>query len=103
MAALTETKVYHGELGGTQRLHVCTGTLESASDTITFTASDGFDQIDAIVDCHLSGGVDANLTAVQPSFSGLVVTIVSKGADGNASTNWDSATFTLTLLVSGES
>lgn len=103
MAALTETLVYHGELAGKQRLHICTGTLESASDTITFTASDGFDQIDAIVGIVLTGGMDANLISLQPSYSGLVVTIVSKGADGGASTNWDSATFTLTLLVSGES
>lgn len=103
MAALTETLVYHGELGGKQRIHVCTGTLESASDSITFTAADGFDQIDAIISCRLTGGVDAALLTVQPSYSGLTVTIVSKGEDGAASTNWDSATFTLVLLVSGES
>lgn len=102
MAALTETKVYHGDLGGKYRLHTVTGTLESASDTITFTSDDGFDQIDAIISCHLSGGMDAALTWLQPSFSNLVVTIASVGQDGSAASDWASATFTLTLLVSGE-
>lgn len=103
MAALTDTLVYHGEFGGKYRLHVVTGTLTSASDTIVFTAADGFDQIDAIISCNLTGGMDAALMTLQPSYSSLTVTIVSKGEDGAAATNWDSATFTLVLLVSGES
>ena len=101
MAALTETKVYHGSLAGQQRLHVVTGTLTSASDTITFTAADGFDTIDAIVNLTLTGGVDAAFTWGQASFSGLVVTIATLEEDGTASTEWTGTTFTLVLLVSG--
>lgn len=101
MAALTETKVYHGALGGKQRLHVVTGTLTSASDTIVFTSADGFDTIDAIVNFTFTGGIDADLMSAQVSKSDLTVTIVTKQEDGAASDEWTSATFTLVLLVSG--
>lgn len=100
MAALTETKVYHGEHSGSVREHIVTGTLQSASDTITFTTADGFNKIEAIKGFVLTGGMDAGLLGVQVSFSGLVVTLVSKGQDGAAASDWTDATFTLTLAVS---
>lgn len=103
MAALTPTEVYHGEFAGNKRVHQVTFTPAAASDTITFVAAtDGFNKIEGIIGCVLTAGADADLQTLHPSFSGLVVTIVSKNGAGAAATDWTGAAATLTLLVSDE-
>ncbi len=100
MAALTPVKAYGGEFSGEVQEYLYTFTPASASDTITFTlAANGFDTIVGIVGAVLTGGQDANLMSIHPSFSGLVVTVVTLGADGAASSDWTGAAASITLLV----
>lgn len=101
MAALTLTKSYAGELAGDTRLISFTVVPSSATDTITLTAATagGVTSIVQIVGCQLTGGVDANLCLTQLSFSGLVLTLKTFGADGLAATDWTSAGATITLLI----
>lgn len=97
MAALTPTKVVViSSPGGEYVTKVFTVTPESASDTVDLTTY--FDDIVAIVCAHITAGADANLLTAHATESGETVTIVTKGADGNASTNWDSASITLTVI-----
>lgn len=99
MGALTPTKVAKTELAGDLSLYVCTITPASASDTVTFVAATHkFRKIYAVL-AEIESGADANLLTVQPSFSGLVVTVVTKGADGLAATDWTGASIRLVLVV----
>ncbi len=100
MGALTATQVVNTELAGEYKIQVLTATPAAASDTITLTAAaNGFSEI-VFANAHLTGGLDANLTILQTSWSGLVVTIKQLKADGatNAS-DWGSAA--LEVLVIG--
>lgn len=100
MGAVTPTAVKNSELAGDYKLAVFSFVPASASDTLTFTlATHGFSEIAAILACEIREGADANLVSAHATFSGLVVTVVTKGADGNAATNWDSAVGVIALLV----
>jgi len=83
--AATGTLVVGTELAGTYKLLSITGQLAAASDTITLTeATHGITTIDGVVG-SLQGGLTANLSFMQVSHSGLVITIVTKKADGTTS------------------
>lgn len=100
MGALTPTKKYLGEFAGANRLAVFAFTPGSASDTITFTeASHGFSTIVEVISAIIKTGQDAALMTAHPTFSSLVVTITTVGADGLAATDWTGATGVLTMLV----
>jgi len=101
MAAITGTKVYAGELAGEVRLLHLTAAVGAASDTITLTAAahGGVTSIVGIVGGVITGGLDDSFTALQLSFSGLVITVVTLEADGTASDEWTGTTIALTLLV----
>jgi hypothetical protein len=101
MAAITGTKTYAGELAGEVKLIHVTAPIGSASDTITLTAAahGGVASIVGIVGLTITGGADAAFTAVQASFSNLVITVVSLEADGTPSTEWTGTTVAISLLV----
>ena len=102
MAALSKTKVKFTELGGDIKFYICTFVPGSASDTITFVAAtDKFRTIYGAFP-HLEAGVDANLMAIYATFSGLVVTITTVGADGLAATDWTNATARMLLVVGSD-
>jgi hypothetical protein len=100
MAEIADTIVKATELSGDYKFQILTATLGSASDTIVLTeAANGISEI-VYAKAHLTGGADAALTWLQTAYSGLTITIVSKGEDGGASTNWDGAT--IEVLVIGK-
>jgi hypothetical protein len=99
MAVLTPTKIAATEFGGDLKLYICTATLESASDTITFVAATHkFRTIYAVIP-YFQGGMDAEAQTVQASFSGLTVTLVSKNAAGAGSSAWTDTVVRLVLVV----
>lgn len=74
--------------------------IASASDTLTLTLADnGITSIDTVVGT-ISGGQDAAFTAINVSFSGLVITIASVEQDGTAATEFTGTT--VNLVVVGE-
>lgn len=101
MGAITGTKVYAGELAGEVKLIVVTAPVAATSDTITLTAAAhaGVVSIVGIVGAVITGGLDADFTALQASFSGLVITVVTKQADGAASDEFTGTTVSISLLV----
>jgi hypothetical protein len=101
MGAITGAKVYAGELAGEVRLLHLTATIAAASDTITLTAAahGGVTEIVGVVGAVITGGMDADFQALQVSYSGLVITVVSKQADGAAADEFTGTTIALTLLV----
>jgi len=103
MGAITGTLANTTEFAGNARVAIITCTPAAASDTVTLTkATHGISEILMVVPV-LEGGADAALAAgVQVSFSGLVITIVTKaGGAGTAATDWTGAT--IRLLVIGNS
>lgn len=99
MAAITGTLAKNTEFGGTQKMVVITAVPGSTSDTITLTAANhGISSITGIVGAVITGGADANFCILQVSYSGLVLTVVSLGADGAAATDWTGATISITLI-----
>lgn len=100
MGAITGTKTYGGELAGSVRIMHLTATVAAASDTITLTAAAhaGITSIVGILGAVPTGGVDAAFMGLQVSFSGLVITVVSVGADGLAATDFTGTTIALSLL-----
>ncbi len=103
MAAITGTLAKRTEFAGDYKLYVITAVPASASDTITLTQSThGISEIAGIAGYALTGGLDANLLAAQISFSGLVITVVTKGADGGAATNWTSAGISIGIIGKSE-
>ncbi len=101
MGAITGTKVYAGELAGEVRLLHLTATVGSASDTITLTAAShgGVTEIIGIAGATITGGLDDSFTALQVSFSGLVLTVVTLEADGTVSDEWTGTTIAISLLI----
>lgn len=103
MAAITGTlapnNMLLGKAAGTKQITV-TATLTSASDTITLTkATHGIRAITGIVGAAITGGADANFCILQVSgVGGLVLTVVSLGADGAAATDWTGATISITVV-----
>jgi len=101
MGAITPTIVKRTEFAGDYKILVLTATPAAASDTITLTAAThGISEI-VYANAHLTAGLDALLTILQVSYSGLVITIKQLAADGatNAS-DWTSAA--LEVLVIGK-
>src|SRR5688572_23890840 len=101
MGAITGTKAYAGELAGEVKLLTVTAPVASASDTITLTAAahGGVTEIVGIVGAVITGGLDDSFTALQVSFSGLVLTVVTLEADGTVSDEWTGTTVAITLLI----
>lgn len=98
MGAITGTLAVSTPLAA-KRLVTVTCTLASASDTVTLTkATHGVETIYGVIPV-LEGGMDADLQAIQASYSGLVITLVSKNAAGSASTEWTSATVRLFIIA----
>jgi hypothetical protein len=100
MGAITGTLAKRTELSGDWKILVLTATPAAASDEITLTAAaHGISEI-IYAHAHLTAGLDANLTILQTSWSGLVITVKQLKADGaTAADNWTSAA--LEILVIG--
>ena len=104
MGALTPTNSIGSrgqstEFAAGYKIQVLTVTPAAASDTVTLVLAT--DKIRTILyaHAHLTAGLDANLTLLQTSFSGLVITIKQLKADGatNAS-DWTDAAITLLVI-----
>lgn len=95
MGAITATKVIATEFAGEVKTKIFTVTPAAASDTVDLSSY--FTTIYGAFG-HLEAGMDANLTSLQISFSTTTVTIVSKGQDGAAATDWTSASVRLLVL-----
>lgn len=101
MAAITGTKGALTEFAGQKKILVITATLESASDTITLTeAAHGVGTIHGIIGAVMTAGQDAECQGLQVSYTGLVITVVSKNAAGAASSAWTTTTVSISLVVS---
>lgn len=87
MGDITPTVVSHTVLSG-KRLLILTATLAAASDAITLTlATHGVRTIYGVIAVPETG-LGANFASLQTSFSGLVITVVSKNAAGAAATTF---------------
>lgn len=101
MAAATGTLAGKTEFSGDYKVLRITFVPTSASDTVTLTlATHGITEIMFVIP-KLTAGQDAALMAANATFSGLVVTVTTVGADGLAATDWTAAT--AELLVIGRS
>lgn len=102
MGALDATKVVNTEFSGDYKLLIRTVTPAAASDTVTFVrATDGITEIVGAWAC-IESGLDAALTILQVSFSGLVVTIKQLKADGStAADDWTAASIRLYVVGRG--
>jgi hypothetical protein len=99
MGAITGTKVLGTEFAGYHKLVCITATIAATSDTITLTAAThGISAIDHVVGAVITGGMDADFQALQVSHSGLVLTVVSKQADGAASDEFTGTTVAITVI-----
>lgn len=88
------------EFGGTNRLFIFTVVPLAATDTITLVrASDFLSTIVSIV-AQITAGTTANFATVEPTFSGLVITLKSYNASGVAATVWTSASVDLWVVGS---
>lgn len=101
MGAITGTLIGDTEFGGEHKLITVTAPVAATSDTITLTAADhaGAVSIVAIVGATITGGIDANYSMIQASFSGLIVTIVSLLATGAAADDFTGTTVEIALLI----
>lgn len=79
MGAITPTQSIKTEFSGAYHLQIFTATIASASDTIDLSSY--FTTIQGAI-AVITGGMDADFQALQVSFSGTTVTVVSKQADG---------------------
>ena len=100
MGAIAGTKVIDSELAGDWKILVKTVVPAAASDTLTLVrATDKVTEIAAVI-ATLEGGLDANLTLLQVSFTGLVITIKQLKADGaTAADNWTDAVIRLVIIA----
>lgn len=101
MAAITGTLVGNTEFAGDYKIITVTAPIGAASDTITLTAAahGGATEIKAILGVVITGGVDADFMQVMATFSGLVITLVSKQGDGAAADEFTGTTVSISLLV----
>ena len=110
MAALTPTNAtsdaaargVSSEFGGALKMQILTiDTISTASDTVTLVqATDKIRTIRAVM-AQITAGLDANCTIIQPSFSGLVITLKTLKADGaTAADDWTGVV--VRLIVWGE-
>ncbi len=87
MGAVTGTLAVSTPLAA-KRIVTITGTLAATSDTITLTtATHGVRTIYGVWG-NIETGMGANFGTLQISYSGLVITIVSKNAAGADATSW---------------
>lgn len=101
MAAITGTLAGKTEFSGDYKVVKITCVPGSASDTVTLTeATHGINEILFVIP-KLTAGMDAALTAIFATYSGLVITVTSTAAAGTAATDWTGAT--AELLVIGRS
>lgn len=99
MGAITGTLAKRTEMAGDYKLYVITATIAATSDTITLTeATHGISEIAGIVGAVVTGGLDAAFTAIQVSYSGLELTVVSLEQDGTAATDFTGTTVSITVL-----
>lgn len=97
MAALTPTLVVSLDTSaGQYKRKIFTVTPSSASDTVALASY--FDTITAVATPHITTGADANLLTGHATVSSTTVTIVTKGADGLAATDWTGASITLEVV-----
>jgi len=97
--AITGTLQLGTELGGRYKLVVVTATVASASDTITLTAAThGITAITSIVGAVITGGIDDAFTMIQVTFSGLELTVVSKGQDGLDADDFTGTTISIAVI-----
>ncbi len=106
MGALTPTNVLGSrglstEFGGDYKIQVLTVVPGSATDTITLVRTT--DKISEIlgVFSEIVSGQDANLLTAHASFSGLVITLNTLGADGLSATDWTGAVVRLLVVGRG--
>ncbi len=98
MGAITGTLAKATEFAGDYKILKITATPGSASDTVTLTAAThGISEILAVMPFLLTGN-DANLMGIYATFSGLVITVTTVGADGLAATDWTGATLQLIVI-----
>jgi len=99
MALITNPKTNVTELSGEYKmLSLNSLTITTASDALTLSyANNGISEIQNII-ASITTGADANLATLVPSYSGLVVTIVSKNASGEAASDWTSAAINLVII-----
>lgn len=98
MGAITGTLAKRTEFGGDYKLFVVTATCAAASDTVTLTAAThGISEITGVVG-QVTGGMDADFATIQVSYSGLVITVVSKNAAGSAATDFTGTTIELWVV-----
>lgn len=100
MGTITGTLAKRTEMSGDWKILVLTATPAAASDDIVLTAAaHGISEI-IYANAHLTAGLDANLTLLQTSWSGLTITIKQLKADGATSaSDWTGAA--LEILVIG--
>jgi hypothetical protein len=100
MGEITGTVVKRSEFSGNYKITILTATPAANSDTVTLTAADHGIGTIVYANAHLTGGLDADLTHLQVSWSGLVITIKQLKANGSTNaSNWTSAE--LEILVVG--
>lgn len=96
MAAITATNTLLTEFSGDNKTLILSGTLGSASDTMTLTlASHGITNITAVTGAIIKTGYASTFAGLQVSFSGLVITIASFAAAGSAATTFGTVTITV--------
>jgi hypothetical protein len=99
MAALTPTLVLVvASPGGEYVEKTFTVAPSSASDTVDLTTY--FDNVKFVRTPHITAGADANLLTAHATNSSETITIVTKGADGLAATDWTGASITLSVVGS---
>jgi hypothetical protein len=94
-AANTTKVVTISSPGGEYVTKIFTYAPESASDTLDLTTH--FDDIVAVT-AVVNAGQDADLQTAHVTESAETVTVVTLNGAGTASTNWDSASITLTVI-----
>lgn len=98
MGALGLTNLQTTEFSGKYKVVAGTVVPASASDTVTLTAAlHGITTIVAVV-ATINAGNDANLYTIFPSWSGLVITIVTQKAGGTAADDWTGAIASLVVV-----
>ncbi len=105
MGAITGTLVGNLDASaGQYKIITVTAPIAAASDTITLTAAShgGAKSIVGILGAVITGGLDAAFTAIQVSFSGLILTVVSREQDGSDATDFTGTTVEIACIVAVE-
>lgn len=99
MALLTQTLVAATEFAGGFKLIVVTASVGSSSDTIVLTeAQVGCRSISGLVGAVVTGGLDANFSYLQVTFSSMTITIASFKATGSAADDFTGTTVSIAVL-----